>query len=460
MSLFLDIGNALSTSIGTKHGVSKGEITSLQKKATHIHNELKKQRNREKGTFYDLPYDTNTVEIVKAISQAVRRKYEYFVHIAMGGGCLGPQLMATSLMHTYHGLCDKRHMIPRFFFVDNPDSRTICDLLEVINLSSTAFFVVSKSGCTDQTLAIFMILYSRLLKRLGSNAVKERFVIATAAHADNSLHTIAEKENLRILPLPDEVSGPFSVFTAAGLYPAAVAGGDIDKILRGAIDMDKRTQTAALNENPAYLNAAVHALLHQKHGKNYNVILPYSDSLRHLNRWYQHLWARGGGRGIAFCPDRQLLVAGTITVDHHYLLPLYLHGPNDKSFTFVCVKKPRSDVKIPNVFRYEKRLDYLRRKALSEVIGADLVATRSMLTYYKRPNVTITLDKLDEYHLGALLYMYQVQTAFAGALYEVDPFEEPPEVETEPLLRSLLGSKEKVPSAVQKMLKQSSEGKK
>lgn len=452
MSVLLDVSNALSDAVGSKDGVSSAELKSIQKKVNQIHKDL--TQKREKGTigFYDLPYDKNIVEIIKAIAHVVRRKYEYFVHIGIGGSCLGSQLLCTALTHTFHRLREKRHLVPRFFFLDNPDPQSVVDLLEIINLGSTAFFVASKSGNTDETLAIFMILYTRVLKRLGASVVGEHFVVATSPQEHGALHNIAEKEKLRIIPLPENVSGRFSVFTAAGLYPAAVAGANIEQLLKGAESMDKRTSTPELERNPAYLNAVVHFLLDTRHDKNISVIMPYCDQLWYLSRWYQQLWAESLGKKKDSTSVGQTPIASLGTVDQHSLLQLILDGRNDKVVTLVGLNKFNKDIKIPNAFRGEKRIDYLRGKTLSQLMNSELLATEFVLTRHQRPNVRIMLEKLDEFHLGELLYMFEVQTAFAGGLYEVNPFDQPAVEEGKLVARTILGKQGLLDPQTQKEL--------
>lgn len=454
MSVSIDVTNALSSTIGKKDGVTQEELKALQKKVSAVHQELVKKRQDKIIGFYDLPYDKNIVQIIKAITQVVRRKFEFFIHIGIGGSCLGPQTLCSAIMHQFHCFREKRHMIPNFIFLDNPDPNTITDLLDIINLNTSSFFVVSKSGETDETLAIFMILYHRVLKRLGSTQVGEHFVVATTLQNHRTLLSIAEKEKLRVLPLPENVGGRYSAFTAAGIYPAAVAGANIDSLLEGAAKMDKRTSTDNIEANPAYLNAAIHYLLDTNHQKDISVMMPYCNALWHFSRWYQQLWAESLGKQKDKTGIGQTPLASLGTVDQHSLLQLLLDGPNDKVITLVRLKEFNKDIKIPDVFRNISGVDHLRNQDLSQVILSECKATEYVLTKHQRPNVRITLDTLDEFHMGELLYMFEVQTAMAGGLYGINPFDQPAVEEGKIVARALLGKKQGLDKNLEKEIQQ------
>jgi glucose-6-phosphate isomerase len=442
MAVNLNIENALSSTVGPGNGINKNDLKSLNSKAKEIHKDLTAKRKKGDIGFYDLPYNDNIVQIIKAIAHVVRRKFEFFVHVGIGGSCLGPRFLCNAMNHSFHGMRQKRHLTPRFLFLDNPDPATVNDLLDIINLGSTAFFVVSKSGSTDETMAIFSILYSRVLKRLGSHEVGEHFVVATTPQAQGPLLTIAEKEKMRILPIPDNVGGRYSVFSPVGLYPAAVGGLNITKLLEGAASMDERTKIPNLEDNPAYLNAAVQYLLHTECGKSISFMMPYADAFWDFSRWYEQLHAESLGK-IHKDGTRvgQTPLASLGTVDQHSLLQLILQGPRDKSVTLLGLDKVRKDLKIPNVFRYEKRIDYLRGNQLSQIMKCEMDATEFALTRNGIPNVRVNLDAVDEFHLGELLYMYEVQTAFAGGLYGINPFDQPGVEEGKIVARTLLGKK-------------------
>ena len=453
MSVSLEITNTLAENVGAKDGITWKDIHSLQKKADEIHNDLVKKRKDGVLGFYDLPYEKNIIQIIKAISQVVRRKFEYFVHIGIGGSCLGTQVLCSSMLHSFHNVQNKRHMTPRFFFMDNPDPRTVIDLLDVINLNTTAFFVVSKSGNTDETLAILMILFSRVLKRLGTHAIGEHFVVATSPQKNGALHSIAEKEKMRILALPDNVGGRFSALSAAGLYPAAVAGMNIERLLEGAARMDKNTQANKVEHNPAYLNATVHYLLDTQKNKNISVMMPYCDSLWYFSRWYQQLWAESLGKAKGKGAVGQTPLASLGTIDQHSLLQLILDGPNDKTVTFIGRNRFKKDIKIPDVFRHEDSISYLRRQDLSKLMTSEMNATEFILTRNNRPSVRLNLDELDEFNIGSLLYLYEVQTAFAGGLYGINAFDQPAVEDGKLVTRTLLGKEGVLPPHLKKHFK-------
>ena len=212
------------------------------------------------------------------------------------------------------------------------------------------------------------------------------------------------------------------------MLPFALLGIDIDEIVRGIKDIDLDLKNTDIKRNIAAQNALIHYLMDTEKGKNLSVMMPYSSRLKYVSDWYVQLWAESLGKEV----DKQghtvhigpTPIKALGATDQHSQIQLYNEGPNDKLINFIRVKEFDSTLTIPKTFEYTG-IGYLCEKTINDLMNAEADATRIALTDYKRPNVTITLPRINGYYLGQLLYMLEVQTAIAGELYNVDTFNQP-----------------------------------
>jgi len=437
-----DFNYMMSEFVGKEHGVTKAELDALAPRAKKIHAELSEKRRSGALAFFDLPYqDTSKI---KALAREIADSFDNFVVLGIGGSSLGPAALHTALRRPFHNMLTKkaRSGRPRIFFPDNVDPVLITDLLSSLDLERTAFDVVTKSGGTSETMANFMIARGAVIDALGKGALKDRFVAVTDPQNGN-LRKILEREKYRSLEVPPGVGGRFSVFTPVGLLPAAVSGIDIDELLAGAAEMDKRTSNAGIFDNPAYMAAALQYIADTKKGKHISVMMSYSHGLKDVADWYRQLWAESLGKRLDV--NGKVVMTGQTPVkavgatDQHSQVQLYVEGPADKTFTFLRVEKFGADAKIPKAFKEMDGLAYLGGKSLSELINAEQSATEIALMKAGRPSVRITLPELSAYTVGQLLYLLEVQTAFAGGLYNVNPFDQPGVEEGKRLTYAMMG---------------------
>ena len=220
------------------------------------------------------------------------------------------------------------------------------------------------------------------------------------------------------------------MLSAVGLLSAAVTGIDIHKLLKGAAEMDAVCQKSKkLWENPALTGAALHYLMDKAKGKNIQVMMPYAHALRDVADWFCQLWAESLGKRM----DRagKIVHAGQTpakalgVTDQHSVLQLYLEGPFDKVVTFLTVEEYRATVPIPPAFPNFEAVKYLGGHTLNELIKAEQRATELALTQSGKPNCAIRLPRVDEETVGALFYLLEMQTAYAGELYNINAFDQP-----------------------------------
>jgi glucose-6-phosphate isomerase len=317
------------------------------------------------------------------------------------------------------------------FVVDNVDPTYFGGVLDYCasqpgGLSRTLFNVVSKSGETAETAAQFMIIRDRLKALLGKNHASN--VVAVTDPRKGTMRQICEREGYTTLPVPDGVGGRFSVLSPVGLFSAAMCGIDIDALLKGAADMDRTCSLTELSKNPAAMLAFLLVELGQTKGKTNHVLMPYANSLYLLADWFRQLWAESLGKqhdrngNTVFAGFTPIKALGT--TDQHSQVQLYREGPNDKVLGMLEVEQFESDVEIPVGLGVDA-LTYLEGKKMSALLAAEKRATEYAFVESERPNFTIRFPKIDAYHVGQFINLWQITTAYAGLLLDIDAYDQP-----------------------------------
>ena len=437
--------------IGREHGLKLRDIDALQDRTAEIHKNLKARRKtdpclKHTGTsigFYNLPYDKKLSKDVLLLSKELTDRFDNLVVLGIGGSSLGGRALFNALCHPYHNLLprDKRKGLS-VFFCDNIDPDSFSPLLKILNLKKTVFNVITKSGGTAETVAQFLVINDLLKKRLGKKY--RNHIVITTDPVNGPLRKIAADECFNSLPVPPNVGGRYSVFSAVGLFPSAMAGVDIKKLLAGARQMDKTVSTSDIWENPAYMSAILQYLAYQK-GKNISVIMPYSNALRDFAEWYIQLWAESLGKRVNL--KGAVVNAGTTpikaigTTDQHSQLQLYTEGPFDKIITFIEVKRFDNKIPIPEIYKDVDGVGYLGGHTMDELFKAEQMATKIALAKTGRMNYTIAIPEITPFAIGQLLFFFEVQTAFAGGLFEVNPFDQPGVEDGKNLAYGIMGKK-------------------
>ena len=417
--------------IGNENGLNiQAEFDSYKDRIAVIIPDLNKRKDKPGQwlQWMNLGYNEETLWYVKEYASMVQGRFENILVLGIGGSALGGQAVTEALLKPFWNLLtpEQRDGLPRIFFLDNIDPDTISGLLNVIDLKKTLVNVITKSGSTAETMSQFMIVKNILEQELGADYRKN--IVATTDKKTGILRQIAEQEGYKTFVVPDDVGGRFSVFSAVGLLPFALVGIDIDEIVNGIKDMDLALKNTDINENIAAQNALIHYLMDTKKGKNLSVMMPYSSRLKYVSDWYVQLWAESlgknkdnNGNDVNVGPTPIKALGAT---DQHSQIQLYNEGPNNKIINFIRVEEFDNTLEIPNIFEYTG-IGYLGGKTINQLINAEADSTRVALSDYCRPTVTITLPKVNGYYIGQLLYMFEVQTAIAGELYNINTFNQP-----------------------------------
>ncbi len=439
-----DYNNMMAKSIGKEEGFKDKELASYHPLALKAFEEVQKNRGKGMTAWMQLPY--NQGEIVEDILQTarqIREKFEHFVVLGIGGSALGPMAVQQALTHLrYNELRRSKRKGPKFYVEDNIDPERMKALLDVIDVKKTMFNVITKSGATSETMAQLLIIYDILKKKLGDEA--KNHIIATTDKEKGNLIKIAKREGFKTYYIPDGVGGRFSELCPVGLLPAAVLGIDIKQMLQGAADMDELCKSSDVEKNPA-LMAALLSYLCMKKGKNISVMMPYADSLKYIADWYCQLWGESLGKSVD--NEGNVVYVGQTPVkalgvtDQHSQIQLYTEGPFDKVVTFIAVGKFRSKVPIAQGFEDIPDVSFLGGHSLNELIEAERVATEYALVKARRLNNTIILPKVNAYTIGQLLYFFEMQTAYCGAMLNINTYNQPGVEEGKNATYALLGKK-------------------
>lgn len=396
-------------------GVGESELAEIRPR-------LEKAAQRlvtEKPGFMRLPTETDPAPIVELAGEIRGSGATDFVHAGIGGSALGPMALHRALNHPFYNLLTENRPGPRLHFAENTDPSTLGGILDIADPESTWVNVVTKSGSTAETMANFLVLRSALEEALGQFDYQGRTVVTTDPEK-GFLKQIADREDLRMLAVPPDVGGRFSVLSPVGTLPAAVAGLDVRELLAGAAEcVDEVDSDGA--DHPALQGAALHYLMDANKRRNVRVMMAYADSLERTAAWFVQLWAESLGKeGKGSTPH-----AAVGTTDQHSQVQLYMEGPQDKVIEIVEVEQHPRDLTIPPAYEDLEGVGYLGGHTMAGLLNVECDATRKALTEAGRPNSTIRLGALNERNLGYLMQALEIQTAVAGALYEVNAFDQP-----------------------------------
>ena len=446
MRVTVDYNYMMSKSLGNT-GISDADLRAVKGKAEEAFAYVAENRGRDDlfMGWTELPYNQDAIvnDIIVTAKQ-IKKKFKNFVVLGIGGSALGPIMAFNALKHLhYNELPPKKRGGPKFYVEDNVDPVRMAALLDVIDPKETCFNVISKSGATSETMAQFLIV-ADLLEKAGVS-LPDNMIFTTDASRGN-LMKIDDKfgGKFKKYVLPDGVGGRFSELCPVGLLPAAVLGIDIKGMLAGAAYMDSLCSKPSIAKNPA-LACAVIQYISMQQGKNINVLMPYSDNLKLMADWYCQLWAESLGKAVDYAGNT--VNVGTTPVkslgvtDQHSQVQLYIEGPYDKVITFISVEKYGCEMPIAHGCEDIPDVGFLGGHTLQELIQAENKATAYALMRAGRCNYTINMPEVNAFTLGQLMYMLELQTAYTGALLNINTFNQPGVENGKKATFALLGKK-------------------
>ncbi|MDD5406800.1 MAG: glucose-6-phosphate isomerase [Sulfurovaceae bacterium] len=359
--------------------------------------------------YYNLP--NQDISSILEYASSFDGNIEYIVVLGIGGSSLGAKAIYEFLKPIN---CTKRKLI----FFESTDPISIAHTLSQIDISKSHFLVISKSGTTIETIAVFKYIYS-----LQNN--HEYFTFVT--DKDSPLEKFADEIKAKVFNIPANVGGRFSVLSAAGLLPLALTGIDIQAILDGA----KEIEMSFFNDgyikeillNKAFFYAKNHTAYH------ISCIFAYSETLRYFCEWFVQLWGESlGKKQLNSAFNVGLTPVGLIgPKDQHSFLQLLMEGTRDKTATFIKIADFKDELTIPNIsLPYLESLDIINKIEFHKLINMQCDATFEALKAQDSiPLDEITIKAVDGHSIGELIYYYELLTSLVGQLINVDTYNQP-----------------------------------
>lgn len=427
MKLRFDYNNMMTSAIGS-HGIAPSVIDKAQKAHVAAFKEVIDNSGKGWQEWTETPLiDEKAVAELNEFRKEIRDKASSFVVLGIGGSALGPICVFNALLHLHHNeLPEKMRKAPKIYVEDNIDPVRMSSLLDVIDVKTSYFNVITKSGETSETLSQFLILYNMLKKAVGEKEAKEHIIVTTTI-GKGALYACAEKEGFKVFGIPSGVGGRFSVLSNVGLVPFAVMGVDIDSMLYGARAMREACERPDIKSNPALMTAFLQ-VKSMEAGKNISVMMPYADGLKTMADFYCQIWAESLGKAVDKAGKKvncgQTPAKSLGVTDQHSQVQLYTEGPFDKVVTFIGVESFGDNVDIPS----DETADignFLKGHTMGELLTAERKSTEFALTKAERSNFTILMPEINAETVGELLMYFMYETAFAGAYLGIDTFNQP-----------------------------------
>lgn len=379
--------------------INNDEINKYEDMVKDIHNKLHDNCNSQDNFmgWLDLPinYDKEELEQIKICAEKVKNNSKYLLVIGIGGSYLGARAVIEALTSTFYNL---RENSPIILYVGNNLSTSyINDIIKIIGNDDFSINVISKSGTTTEPAIAFRIFKKILENKYGNNASERIFV--TTDEEKGALHTIAKENNYQTFKIPNNIGGRYSVLTAVGLFPIAVANINVDKLLNGAIKAYNKYNNSNLNENDCYKYAVIRNLLYHK-DKNIEIFASYEPRLHYFIEWLKQLFGESEGKnGKGIFP-----VGVEFTTDLHSLGQYIQDGRRNIFETVLNIENTNESITMTKEENNLDNLNYLEGLTLDYINHKAMEGTIDAHVSNDVPNILINVDKLDEETIGELIY--------------------------------------------------------
>ena len=400
--------------------IEEHEMEAMKAQISDAHNTIEKRSGLGNDFlgWVDLPenYDKDEFERIKAAAERIKEKADILIVIGIGGSYLGARAAIELLKSPFYNNLKKD--TPDIYFVGNNINPTyLQEILSICEGKDICVNVISKSGTTTEPALAFRVFKKLVEDKYGKDEAKNR-IFATTDAKRGTLKELSDKEGYETFVIADDVGGRFSVLTAVGLLPIAVAGCDIDKIMAGAKQgMEKYSKD---DGNDCYKYAAIRNILNRK-GKSVEMLVSYEPSFTMMAEWWKQLYGESEGKdNKGIFPS-----SATFSTDLHSLGQFIQDGSRIMFETVVDVKTPKQDLFLEEDAENLDGLNFLTNQNMSDVNRKALEGTILAHTDGGVPNVVIEVDKLDEENFGEMVYFFEKACAVSGYVLGVNPFNQP-----------------------------------
>ncbi|MDO4846892.1 MAG: glucose-6-phosphate isomerase [Clostridiaceae bacterium] len=370
--------------------------------------------------WIDLPVDYDKEEFarIKKAADKIKSDSKVLIVIGIGGSYLGARAAIEFCKSQNYNVIAKD--TPQIFFSGNSiSSSTLNELVSICENTDFSVNVISKSGTTTEPAVAFRIFKALLEKKYGKDEAAKRIYVTTDRQK-GTLKALSDSEGYETFVVPDDVGGRYSVLTAVGLLPIAVAGCDIDSMMKGAADARSAYCDTDLEKNDCYKYAAIRNILYRK-GKAVEMMVAYEPDYTMMNEWFKQLFGESEGKdGKGLFP-----ASAVFSTDLHSMGQYIQDGERILFETAVVFDKPKSEITIGEQegnldglnFLAGKTMDFVNRKAFEGTLLAHCDGGV--------PNVVLEIPEMNEYEFGYLVYFLEKACAISGYVLGVNPFNQP-----------------------------------
>lgn len=361
------------------------------------------------------------IEEIKTVANTLREKCEVVVVAGIGGSYLGARAIIEALSNSFSQLINDKQNPVILFAGNNISEDYLYELTEYLKDKKFGVINISKSGTTTETALAFRLLKKQCELQRGKDEAKEVIVAITDA-VKGAARKAATQEGYKTFVIPDNIGGRFSVLTPVGLLPIAVAGFDIEALVKGAADMEKQTSIEVpFAQNIAARYAAVRQSLYQHAGKKIEIMVNYQPKLHFMAEWWKQLYGESEGKDLkGIFP-----AACDFTTDLHSMGQWIQEGERSIFETVISVEQPNHQLLFPHDEENLDGLNFLEGKRVDEVNKMAELGTRLAHVDGGVPNIRLTLPTLNAYYLGQLIYFFEIGCGISGLVQAVNPFNQP-----------------------------------
>lgn len=400
-------------------GISSRDVFKYSEEVKKIHNYLNKTTNIKQEytgwvTWPDL-YDKKEFEKIKKISSKIKKNSEVLVVIGIGGSYLGARAVIEALSKHFKS----NNSVEILYVGNNLNPNYINEVIDYVSDKDISINVISKSGKTTEPAIAFRIFRNLMENKYGIDGARKRIFITTT-RKKGALYKIAMQEKYVKLSIPENIGGRYSVLTAVGLLPMAVAGLDIDKIMKGAMVAKEKYNEENLRYNDCYKYAVARNILFNR-DKNIEILGTYEPKLSYFIEWWKQLFGESEGKNYT-----GIFPSGAVyTTDLHSLGQYIQEGRRNLFETIINIKNSNSDIIVSYDEENLDELNYIAGKSLSYVNKKAMEGTIKAHVDGGVPNILINMDNLNEETIGHLIYFFEKACAVSGMLLGVNPFDQP-----------------------------------
>lgn len=378
----------------------------FQYEILEFRHKIELEEKSEEIGYYHLPKKSREI-IKEATDFFSNKKYKNIVLIGIGGSSVG--------VRAIYNMLENRANDVKIYFLDNVDNFTFSKTMKEIDFLDTLFIVSSKSGTTIETISLF----KSVISYFNVSDFSKNFIIIT--DPSSPLENYAKQKNIKFFNLDKNVGGRFSVLSAIGIIPLLLCGFDVNSILDGAQECKDEF---FINKNDLILQKAYYYAKNEE--EKINVLFSYCDRLKYFNDWYVQLWAESlgkkkDGKKVGLTP-----VGLVGSRDQHSFLQLIIEGEKNKTTTFIKIQDNDFNDEVPNISLLNlEKCDFVNGLKMSQLVNFQCDATLKALLGEGIACDLITIDRLNEYNVGYLIFYYELLTSMVGSILDINTYDQP-----------------------------------